>query len=219
MQAGSTTDSNYTKMARPATKDAGITTIHDRYVSLVRRYYSGRRTIQTTRPSRHGTTDSGLASALGLTSTSWALPPVSTALGPFVDYRSLTDTIVNYLIRSRRPPGRLTVSVGLRPLRSYYLRTVRAAQATPSLPPRRLPLSPRSRSKNYHRSTRRDARQRHHLHQVLPPQPRLQLQRLQLSYRIRHLPEDSLDQHRLLRPEALTITSDYASHLHYLHQY
>ena len=111
MQVGSTTGSNYIKAAIPAMNDVGTTTTHDRYVGLAKPHYSDQHTIQTTKRNRPGTTVSGLVSALGPTNTSLALPPVSTVLGPSDDYRPLTDTTVNYSIRSLPLPGRLTVSV------------------------------------------------------------------------------------------------------------
>ena len=107
----------------------------------------------------------------------------------------------NYLIRSLRHLGRLMASAKLLLRRSYYPWTVNLAEATPRLLPTRL-LRLRSRSRNYHRSSRRV--ERHH-----------RLRQLRESGRT----EGSLDLHHRLCPEARTTTlGDLVSCLHYRHR-
>ena len=169
MPAGSTTGSNYTKTARLAMSDAGIINTSDHYVSLVRWYYSGPLTTQTTKPNRLGTTVCGLASALSPTNTSWAPPRVYTVLGQSVDCRSPTDTTAHYSTRSLPLPGKpMALARSLLPL-LYYQETLRQSMGAS---PRRRPLLKRRtrlriRSRNYLLNALRVERRLHRLLQRL----------------------------------------------------
>ena len=194
-------------MARLATNDGGTTTTRDHSASSLKHYCSGPHIIRTTRPSRPGTTGSGLANALGLTNTLWALQLGSTELGRSDDYHQLTGTTENCSRASPRLPGRLTALARHRHRSSYYpeMTTTTTSMTTMERTLRNRPLNRRNRLRSSSRNNR------------------LQEQNGENYQPNRHQPPHSWTTRRLQRPRppdlarlhrqaALTTTRSDASH-------
>ena len=143
MPAGPTTGSNSTQTARPVMSEGGNTATHVHCVSSVKLYCSEPHTTQITRPSQPGTTESGLASALGQTNTLYALHQASTELGLSDDCHKPTGTTENYSKASPRLRGRLAELTRGRHRSSYYPAMMTITTTTAMMPDRVLPNRPR----------------------------------------------------------------------------